>query len=119
MKPELSSFIASSFPSVWALELLLLLKRERRKWTPDELIKTLRASDLVLSQAIGALITGGLVSADQSGVAYAPASDVIADLVDQTEAAYALKPDAVRRTIVMSSKSGLAAFADAFRLRKD
>jgi hypothetical protein len=119
MKEELSSFIASSFQSVWALELLLLLKREQRKWTPDELIKALRASDLVLSQAIGALITAGLVSADQSGISYAPASDAIGDLVEQTEAAYSLKPDAVRRTIVMSSKSGIAAFADAFRLRKD
>lgn len=119
MKPELSSFIASSFQSVWALELLLLLKREPRKWSPEELITALRASDLVLSQAIGALITAGLITADQSGVSYAPSSDSIADLVEQTESAYALKPDAVRRTIVMSSNSGIAAFADAFRLRKD
>jgi len=119
MNPELSSFIASSFQSVWALELLLLLKRERRKWSPDDLITALRASDLVLSQAIGALVRAGLITADQTGVSYAPATDAIARLVDQTEAAYASKPDAVRRTIVMSSKSGIAAFADAFRLRKD
>jgi len=119
MNAELSSFIASSFQSVWALELLLLLKRERRKWSPDELVRALRASDLVLSQAIGALVTAGLVSADQSGVSYAPSSDRVGNLVEQTEAAYALKPDAVRRTIVMASKSGIAAFADAFRLRKD
>jgi len=119
MIPELSSFIASSFQSVWALELLLLLKRERRKWSPEELITTLRASDLVLSQAIGALVRAGLITADQSGVNYAPASETVAELVEQTENAYALKPDAVRRTIVMSSNSGIAAFADAFRLRKD
>ena len=56
MNPELSSFIASSFHSVWALELLLLLKSEQRKWSPDELITALRASDLVLSQAIGTLV---------------------------------------------------------------
>lgn len=119
MRPELSNFIASSFQSVWALELLLLLKREPRKWSPDELISSLRASDLVLSQAIGALVTAGLITADQSGVSYAPASDAMAELVDETESAYALKPNAVRRTIVMASKSGIAAFADAFRLRKD
>ena len=119
MNAELSSFIASSFQSVWALELLLLLKRERRKWSPEELITTLRASDLVLSQAIGALVRAGLITADQSGVNYAPASETVAELVEQTENAYALKPDAVRRTIVMSSNSGIAAFADAFRLRKD
>jgi hypothetical protein len=119
MNPELSSFIASSFHSVWALELLLLLKSEQRKWSPDELITALRASDLVLSQAIGALVRAGLITADQSGVSYAPASEGIARLVEHTERDYASKPDAVRRTIVMTSKSGIAAFADAFRLRKD
>lgn len=119
MKPEVLNFIASSFHSVWALELLLLLKREPRRWSPDELIKALRASDLVLSKAIGDLIRGGLITADQSGVTYAPADDEVANLVEQVESAYALKPDAVRRTIVMASKSGIAAFADAFRLRKE
>src|SRR3569623_1970753 len=114
MNAELSSFIASSFQSVWALELLLLLKRERRKWSPAELVRALRASDLVLSLAIGALVTAGLVSADQSGVSYAPSSDRVAGLVDQTEAAYSLKPDAVRRTIVMASKSGIAAISAPF-----
>ena len=116
---ELSRFIASSFRSVWALELLLLLKKEPRHWPHDELITRLRASDLVVSQAIGGLVAAGLIKADESGASYMPVSKQVADLVDQAESVYSLKPDAVRRIIVKASSSGITAFADAFRLRKD
>ena len=119
MTEELSSFIASSFRSVWALELLLLLKNEPRHWSNDELVTRLRASDLVVSQAIGGLVAAGLVRADESGASYMPVSKGVAGLVDKTERIYSLKPDAVRRTIVTASSSGITAFADAFRLRKD
>lgn len=116
---EISRFIASSFRSVWSLELLLLLKRERRRWTRDELISTLRASELVVTQALDSLVAAGLATSDEVGAEYMPVSDEVAELVDGTEALYALKPDAVRRMIITSSSAGIAAFADAFRLRKD
>ena len=116
---ELSRFIASSFRSVWALELLLLLKKEPRTWRHEELITRLRASDQVVSQAIAGLLAAGLIEADEGGASYMPVSKRAADLVDQTESVYSLKPDAVRRTIVRASTSGITAFADAFRLRKD
>lgn len=104
---------------MWALELLLLLKKEPRHWPHDELITKLRASDLVVTQAIGGLVAAGLIQADESGASYMPVSKRAADLVDQTESVYSLKPDAVRRTIVRASSSGITAFADAFRLWKD
>ena len=116
---DLSGFIGSSFPSVWTLELLLLLKRERRPWTRDELIGVLRASELVVSQALDSLVAGGLATVDEEGVRYMPVSSSVAKLVDQTEQLYSLKPDKIRRMIVTSSASGIAAFADAFRLRKE
>jgi hypothetical protein len=116
---ELSRFISSSFPSVWALELLLLLKSERRPWARDELIGALRASELVVSQSLDSLVAGGLASVTQEEAAYMPVSNSVAKLVDQAEELYALKPDKVRRMIVTASASGIAAFADAFRLRKD
>ena len=40
-------------------------------------------------------------------------------LVDKTEDLYARRPDSVRRTIISGSMTGLTAFVDAFRLRKD
>jgi hypothetical protein len=115
---EISAFIASSFRSVWSLELLLLLKSEPRQWPLDELIKTLRASDLVVTQAVESLVVAGLATVDDKGAAYAPASKNVADLVEKTEYLYASRPDSVRRTIVSSAASGVTAFADAFRLRK-
>ena len=116
---DLLQFITSSFRSVWALELLLLLKRERRPWRQDELVTTMRASDLVISKALAPLLAAGLASQDEDGVLYMPVSADVAKLVERTESLYAARPDAVRRAIVSASVEGLTAFADAFRLRKD
>jgi len=116
---DLLQFITSSFRSVWALELLLLLKRDRRPWRQDELVTTMRASDLVISKALAPLLAAGLASQDEDGVLYMPVSADVAKLVERTESLYAARPDAVRRAIVSASVEGLTAFADAFRLRKD
>ena len=119
MNDNLSRFIASSFPSVWSLELLLLLKSERRPWRNEELIGSLRASELVVAQALDSLVAGGLASVSRAGAEYMPVSESVAAAVDQSAEVYARKPDAVRRVIVTSAAGGIAAFADAFRLRKD
>lgn len=116
---DLARFISSSFRSVWSLELLLLLKGERRSWEQEELVSALRASDLVVSQALRSLIAAGLASEEADGGAtYMPVSADVERLVGEAEQLYARKPDAVRRMIVASSSSGLSAFADAFRLWK-
>ena len=117
---DINTFIASSFPSVWSLEVLLLLKSERCGCTHAKLVEALRASDLVITQALESLVAGGLATVDEGGVAtYMPASPGLSDLVEKAEQLYARRPDAVRRTIISSSMSGLTAFVDAFRLRKD
>ena len=112
-------FIASSFRSVWALELLLLLKREPRLWAQDELVTAMRASELVVTNALDALVAAGLASVEGSGVRYAPVNDHVAGFVERVEAIYAVRPDAVRRAIIASTSSGASAFSDAFRLRRD
>jgi len=116
---DLLRLIGSSFRSVWALELLLLLKREPRTWTPLELISSLRASDLVVNKALDELVAGGLVSVDAEGARYTPVSDEVARQIGKIEKLYAARPDAVRREIVSAASSGATAFADAFRLRKE
>ena len=120
-RPEdIASFVSGSFRSVWALELLLLLKREPGQHAVAELVGMLRASDLVVRQALRDLVAAGLVAVDEQGQAnFAPASTDLAALADGAEELYARRPDAVRRLIVSGSARGLAAFADAFRLRKD
>lgn len=118
---EVARFIGGSFRSVWAIELLLHLKRnQEREWSTADLVKAMRASELVVSSGLASLLAAGLVVQDQSGVCrYAPASPDIERLADATEALYAKKPDAVRRMIVAAASDGVAAFADAFRLRRD
>jgi hypothetical protein len=118
---ELESFIRSSFRSVWAIELMLHLKRgPRRDWTTGELVQALRASDLVVASGLQSLVAAGLALMQEDGRArYAPASPDIERLAEGTERLYAKKPDAVRRLIVAAATDGLAAFADAFRLRRD
>ena len=117
---ELSGFIRSSFRSVWSLEVLLLLKREPRFWSGPEVVDALRASELIVSQSVASLAAAGLIVLDEEGRAhFAPASEALRHQVEEVETLYSRSPDAVRRLIVSASGSGLAAFADAFRLRKD
>ena len=116
---DLLRFIGASFRSVWALELLLLVRQEDRFWSRDELVATLRASELVVTKAIGELEAAGLVGIEGDGAKFMPVSDEIARHVKAVEKLYLARPDAVRRAIVSATASGATAFADAFRLRKD
>lgn len=120
-KHEISRFIRSTFRSVWSIELLChLRKHPDRNWSSEELVAALRASDLIVSQSLAALTAAGLVVASADGtVRYQPASEVLHRLAGAAEEEYARSPDAVRRMIVTASNNGLAAFADAFRLRGD
>lgn len=114
---ELSTFITSSFRSVWALELLLHLKRAGTSRTTDGLVAEMRASLSVVHNALQELVAMGLVGMDGDAWLYMPANPAVAVLVDETEELYASRPDRVRRLIVASSHRGLTAFSDAFRLK--
>jgi hypothetical protein len=118
---ELTDFIRSHFRSVWSLELLLHLRRNPdRFWSTAELVDVLRASQAVVVTGVETLLAGGLIVVENDGSArYRPASPDHDKQVAETEALYARKPDAVRRLIVLSTNSGVAAFADAFKLWRD
>lgn len=114
---ELASFIASSFRSVWALELLLLLKGQARACPAEELVELMRASPSVVERALDSLAAAGLVGTDRQGHTYMPASAEVGRLADETERLYRSKPNRVRRLIVVSANSSLTAFSEAFRLK--
>jgi hypothetical protein len=118
---QLADFIRGAFPSVWTLELLLLLKSEPgRGWTREELVDKLRGSEPIVVQGVAALVAGGLVATEDAGtVRYAPASPDIERLVEEAVRQYAKRPDAVRRIIVFAGQTGLQAFSEAFKLRGD
>jgi hypothetical protein len=118
---ELQTFIRSTFRSVWSLELLIFLRKGGdRAWAREELVSGLRASDSIVAQSVESLVAAGLVATEGEGqVRYLPASPDLDRSAAEAEAFYGRSPDAVRRMIVMAASGGLAAFADAFRLRKD
>ena len=118
---ELADFIRGHFRSVWSLELLLHLRRNQDKaWAEAELVDVLRASQAVVATSVEGLLAGGLVVVEDEGQArYAPASRDLEERIAMTADLYARKPDAVRRLIVIPAQSGVAAFADAFRLWSD
>jgi len=118
--PDLATFIRDQFRSVWALELLLFLKSNPGAWSGEQLVTALRASEAIIANSVAILLAGGLIVRGEDGRAsYAPATADLEQLITETEALYARKPDAVRRLIVSSATGGLSAFADAFRLRRD
>lgn len=112
-------FIAASFPSVWALEVLLTLKGQNRAWPLGELVASLRASDLVVSKAIDALLAAGLVSVEGDDAVYLPVNREVSDCVERVEQLYRTRPNMVRRAIIAASRSSASAFAEAFRLRRN
>lgn len=118
---ELAKFIRSTFRSVWALELALLMAGEaERGWTRNELVAALRASDLIVARSLDELTAAGVIVVDGDDRAcFRPASEQIRRLLDDVGTLYARSPDKVRRIIVAAGTGGLTAFADAFRIRKD
>lgn len=116
---DLLHFVAATFPSVWALELLLTLKSEQRNWTHRELVEKLRASELVVSKALEALVIAGLASLDARAVTFSPVNGQVEETVDRVEQLYRSRPNAVRRAIVAAQTSSATAFAEAFKLRRE
>lgn len=118
---EVSSFIRSTFPSVWALELLCLLRRHRdESWTEISLVAAMRSSEQVVAQSVRSLLAAGLVVVDRDeAVRYQPVNKAMDEMAEAAERLYAQRPDFVRRAIVSVASSPVRRFADAFKLRKD
>jgi hypothetical protein len=116
---DVRTFIAATFRTVWALEVLChLLAEPNSSFPKDVLVQSLRASNLVIEQSLANLTAAGLASVDETGSAqYAPASADLAALAEATQKLYATSPDAVRRIIVTAANPGITAFANAFKLK--
>ncbi|HTK34249.1 MAG TPA: hypothetical protein VL358_03035 [Caulobacteraceae bacterium] len=114
---DLVAFIRRSIPSVWALDVLLLVQRSpTRNWSLGELVGELRASDAVVLGVLDGLQRDGLVAKGEDGcVRFAPAADLLEELTVALAEAYAERPVAVINTIV-STDAKLQTLADAFRL---
>jgi hypothetical protein len=114
------AFAASLFRSVWALELLLALRRGRdRSWKSGDIIRELRSSHVVVIEALNNLVVSGLViEEDTGGYRYHAGPPGIEEMVDQLEALYAVKPVAVIREIATTPNMKLKMLSDAFRIKE-
>jgi DNA-binding IclR family transcriptional regulator len=116
---DVLAFVQKSVKSVWALELLLLLRREKqRSWRPDDLVRELRSSQAAVGGALDGLRSAGFVDADAGELyRYAPASPELDEMAGSIEAVYAAKPMAVAKAIMSAPNDKLRIFADAFKLK--
>jgi hypothetical protein len=116
---NLTTFITATIGSVWALELVLLLKREpQRSWRTDELIREMRGSQVVIAEALKMLQGAGLVVQDGAGAhRYQAASEHLDQMVSELEKAYAAKPMTVIKAIIAAPSDKLRTFSDAFKLK--
>ena len=114
------SFAAALFRSVWALELLLALRRGHdRAWAADELIRELRSSQVVIAEALNNLVVAGLVVEEEGGrFRYQGGTPAMEEMVAALEGLYAAKPTAVIREIVTTPNMKLKILSDAFRIKE-
>lgn len=117
---DVAAFVREHVRSVWALELLVALRRDRERcWGIDELVRELRASTGLVTSNLQAFERSGLAIQDDGGCyRYAPASGVLEELCDALQQAYRERPVA---TISMIAKpaGALQSLADAFKFRGD
>ena len=115
---DLLSFIQGSIRSVWALEVLLLMRRTpERTWNAEDLALELRANERLVSDQLGALQTAGLVACDGPNCRYSPAGPVMDGLCGRLETAYRERSGQVIKAIMAGPNDKLQIFADAFRFR--
>jgi len=117
---DILAFVGATVKSVWALELLLLMRRERgRAWRIPELVRDLRASTLVVAEALQGLKNAGLVATDETGQwCYRPAAEQLDSFVEGAQSLYAAKPVSVINAIATAPSEKLRIFAEAFRLKE-
>lgn len=116
---ELERFVRRHVRSVWAVELLLLLRRDRaRGWMPAELVSELRASSGLVADILQNFLASGLVASEDDVYRYRTASPALATLCDELEAAYRERPVSVINMIAKPSDP-LQSLADAFKFKGD
>jgi hypothetical protein len=119
LEPDLLLFVRTSVRSIWALEVLLLLRRKAPGGlTPDEIVSSLRASPMLIARIIDQLEAEGLVGRDEGDVirfeCRAPELTQLCDALDQASQD---RPIALRDAIASSPNDKLRNFSDAFRLK--
>jgi hypothetical protein len=116
---QLLEFIRRNVRSVWALELLLMLREQpRRAWSMSELVGQLRASHAVVTGVLVGFEQGGLVAREPGGaVRFAAGAARLDHLCDALAEAYRERPMTVIKSITVADTQ-IEGLAEAFQFRK-
>ncbi len=119
LDPNLLAFVRSSIPSIWALELLLLLRRAAPGYlTREELVQHLRATPMLIDRLLTQLTAAKLVKANEAGaVRFECASPELESMCDALAVAAEERPIALRDAIISMPRDKLRDFSDAFRFK--
>lgn len=118
MDEDLVLFIRTAIRSVWALEILLLLRRDRaRAWTADAIADELRSNPNLAGEVLECFEAVGLLARRPEGLIFSPASPLLDEITGRLEQTYRERPVAVVNAIVTSPNDRLQSFADAFKLK--
>ncbi len=121
MIPEhLAAFLRTTIKSVWALDLLVLMKNEPGEgWTVTTLNDRLRASTSLVEEILATFTRQGLVVSAADGTYRYQANGEIDALASELTRLYAERPLTVIKQIVSAPNEKIHSFVDAFRLKKD
>ena len=116
---ELPAFVRRHFRNVWALEIVLLLRRDPgRTWQVEEVVRELRASRGLAQSSVEEFERAGFIVRDAGGgYRFAPASPVIDELCELLERAFRERPVAIIN-LISAPEDRLQQLADAFRFKE-
>jgi hypothetical protein len=116
---DVLSFVQESLPSVWALEVLIAMRRAGpRRWQQEDLVRETRSSTLVVDEALRALLAASLVAQDDGLYCCRPATPVLERLASEVDRLYAAKPMTLIKAILAVPYDKRGPFSGSFRLRE-
>jgi hypothetical protein len=119
LEPSLLAFVRTSIPSIWALELLLLLRRAAPGYlTREELVQHLRATPTLIDRLLDGFSHAGLVTRNESAAyRFECSSGETTALCEALALAAEQRPIALRDAIIAAPNEKLRDLADAFRFK--
>jgi hypothetical protein len=116
---DVLSFVAASLRSLWALEVLLLLRNDGTKaWRAEEIVRETRSSQMAVDDAILILQKAGFVAIENGLYRYWPATPNLEVFAAEIQKLYAVKPTSVIKAILSAPHDKLRNFSDAFKLKE-
>lgn len=120
LNPALSEFLTGIVRSVWAVELLLVLRRTPNEgWTSEALVRELRGSPSLVADIVAVFGASGLLQETQPGLyTYAPASPLLDSLCEELEREYKRRPVTIIRALATPPTDKVQGLANAFRFKE-